>query len=156
MESCVCMETAAGKLYLSEKDGKITRLGFQQESVPVLTGQSETPVLRMAVKQLEEYFAGERKTFSLPLAPAGTDFQRRVWNALMEIPYGKTYSYKQVAELVGNAKASRAVGLANNRNPIAIIIPCHRVIGSNGSLTGYAGGLGMKQMLLDLEKRYLG
>jgi len=105
-----------------------------------------------AAKQLEEYFTGKRKTFDIPLNPSGTPFQLSVWKALEAIPYGETRSYKEIAEAIGNPNACRAVGLANNRNPIWIIIPCHRVIGANGALTGYGGGLDMKQELLSLEK----
>ena len=105
-------------------------------------------------KQLEEYFSGKRKHFDLPLNPKGTTFQQSVWKGLISIPYGDTRSYKQVAQMVGNPKASRAVGMANNKNPIVIIIPCHRVVGSNGSLVGYAYGLEMKKKLLELEKNF--
>jgi methylated-DNA-[protein]-cysteine S-methyltransferase len=101
--------------------------------------------------QLSEYFAGERVDFDLPLATAGTPFQRRVWRALRDIPYGETASYGEIARRLGRPSASRAVGLANGRNPIAVIVPCHRVIGSDGSLTGYGGGLERKRLLLDLE-----
>jgi methylated-DNA-[protein]-cysteine S-methyltransferase len=104
-----------------------------------------------AAAQLTAYFAGELTEFDLPLAPAGTDFQRRVWSALRTIPYGRTWSYGQLAREVGSVTASRAVGLANGKNPIALIIPCHRVIGSDGSLTGYGGGLDRKRFLLNLE-----
>jgi methylated-DNA-[protein]-cysteine S-methyltransferase len=106
-----------------------------------------------AARQLTEYFAGERTSFDLPLAPAGTEFQRRVWLALQTIPYGQTASYGQLAREIGSAAASRAVGLANGKNPIAVVIPCHRVIGADGSLTGYGGGLDRKRFLLDLEAR---
>lgn len=106
----------------------------------------------LAAKELYEYFAGERKTFELPLEPDGTEFQKKVWRALLEIPYGETRSYKDIAERLGNPKACRAVGGANNKNPIVIIIPCHRVIGANGDMVGYGCGLEMKHMLLDLEK----
>jgi len=105
-----------------------------------------------AAAQLEEYFDGERREFDLPLNPSGTPFQMAVWKELLAIPYGETRSYKQIAQNIGNPKALRAVGMANNRNPISIIIPCHRVIGSDGSLVGYGGGLDMKQKLLDLER----
>jgi methylated-DNA-[protein]-cysteine S-methyltransferase len=108
--------------------------------------------LAPVTRQLEEYFAGRRKVFDLDLAPEGTEFQRRVWERLLEIPYGETISYGTLARRVGNPAASRAVGLANGRNPIAIIVPCHRVIGSNGTLTGYGGGLPIKQKLLELER----
>ena len=107
---------------------------------------------RWAVKELEEYFQGKRKVFTVPCVPKGTDFQKRVWEALIQIPYGETRTYKEIAAAAGNPKASRAVGMANNRNPIPIIIPCHRVIGTNGSLTGYAGGLKVKEYLLKLER----
>ncbi|WP_313022713.1 methylated-DNA--[protein]-cysteine S-methyltransferase [Mobilicoccus sp.] len=105
--------------------------------------------------QLAEYFAGERTAFDLPLAPAGTEFQRRVWAALLTIPYGHTWSYGELATRIGNPRASRAVGLANGRNPIGIVVPCHRVVGSGGSLTGYGGGLERKRLLLDLERAAL-
>ncbi|MGB9928723.1 MAG: methylated-DNA--[protein]-cysteine S-methyltransferase [Methanosarcina sp.] len=103
-------------------------------------------------RQLKAYFSGELKSFNLKLAPQGTEFQRSVWNALCEIPFGDTRSYKNIAIAIENPKACRAVGLANNRNPIAIIIPCHRVIGSNGKLTGYASGLDVKEFLLKHEE----
>jgi methylated-DNA-[protein]-cysteine S-methyltransferase len=112
------------------------------------------PLLKEAIQQLEEYFADKREEFSLLLDLQGTDFQMRTWNALRDIPYGETRSYKQIAETVGCPKGCRAVGLANNRNPIPIIVPCHRVIGSNGNLTGYAGGLSLKAELLLLEWRH--
>lgn len=105
------------------------------------------------VAQLGEYFAGARTRFDLPLAPAGTPFQRDVWTALLEIPYGQTRSYGELARRVGRPNASRAVGAANGRNPIAVIVPCHRVIGADGSLTGFGGGLDRKRLLLDLERR---
>lgn len=103
------------------------------------------------IEQLDDYFAGQRTEFSLPLNPAGTAFQREVWNALRAIPYGTTASYGELATLIGRPQARRAVGLANGRNPIAIVVPCHRVIGADGSLTGYGGGLANKRLLLELE-----
>jgi methylated-DNA-[protein]-cysteine S-methyltransferase len=109
-------------------------------------------IIAKARKQLDQYFAGKLRAFDLPLAPEGTEFQQRVWAALLKIPYGVTRSYGQQATLIGSPKAVRAVGLANGRNPIAIIVPCHRVIGANGSLTGYGGGMPRKQLLLDLEQ----
>lgn len=102
--------------------------------------------------QLMEYFEGKRKVFNLPLSPIGTSFQQAVWEALCSIPYGETRSYGEIAKMIGNPKASRAVGMANNRNPISIIIPCHRVIGASGKLVGYGGGINKKIYLLDLEK----
>ena len=107
--------------------------------------------MRLAAEQLESYLAGELRQFDLPLAPRGTEFQKRVWDELLKIPYGQTRSYKQVAEQAGNIKAVRAVGMANNRNPIVIVIPCHRVVGHSGDLVGYGGGLSLKRQLLDLE-----
>ncbi len=116
------------------------------------TGNEINPVMKKVIQQLDEYFSGRRKVFELLLSPQGTEFQTKVWKNLSSIPYGKTITYKQLAELSGNPRASRAVGMANNKNPIAIIIPCHRVIGSNGNLTGYAGGLDLKRELIELEK----
>ena len=116
---------------------------------PVVLG--EHAVLREAAAQLADYLTGRRTAFDLPLRPAGTDFQRAAWAALLEIPYGQTRSYRHQAERVGRPTAVRAVGAANGRNPIPVVIPCHRVIGSAGALTGYAGGVGLKARLLDLE-----
>ena len=114
--------------------------------------KGDSPLLDNAVSQLNEYFAGTRKTFDLPLYFKGTEFQKRVWHELSKIPYGETISYKDLAERTGNIKACRAVGMANNKNPIPIIIPCHRVIGANGKLIGYASGLEIKKQLLELEQ----
>lgn len=111
------------------------------------------PALRRAERQLREYFDGGRRGFDLPLAPAGTDFQRRVWRELGRIPYGETRSYGDLARRIGRPGAARAVGAANGRNPLAIVVPCHRVIGADGALTGYGGGLPVKQTLLALERR---
>jgi methylated-DNA-[protein]-cysteine S-methyltransferase len=108
-------------------------------------------VLARAAEQLTEFFAGRRTTFDLPIAPVGTDFQRTVWAALREIPYGTVTTYAEIARRIGRPTASRAVGLANGRNPISVVVPCHRVVGGNGSLTGYAGGLDRKRALLALE-----
>lgn len=109
-------------------------------------------ILNQAKIQLEEYFSGSRTQFDLPLAAKGTDFQQSVWQALCKIPYGETWSYQQLADEIGNPKAVRAVGLANGKNPISVIVPCHRVIGKNGKLTGYAGGVETKEKLLQLER----
>ena len=111
------------------------------------------PVLRSAADQLEEYFAGTRTAFDLPVAATGTSFQQRVWALLRQIPYGQTWSYGRLALELGQPGASRAVGLANGRNPVSIVVPCHRVIGSTGAITGYGGGVERKQLLLDLERR---
>lgn len=114
-------------------------------------GEESSAGFEEAIAQLAEYFAGERRTFTLPLAPAGSDFQHRVWKLLAEIPYGETRSYGQLAEQLGDRLVIRAVGAANGRNPLSIIVPCHRVVGADGSLTGYAGGLQRKKYLLGLE-----
>lgn len=135
-----------------EKNGKITETSFGRLEIKDAV-YKETPLLKEAVRQLQQYFVGNRKQFELPLGPEGTPFQQKVWAALLTIPYGETRSYKEIAAQIGNAKACRAVGMANHRNPIGIIIPCHRVIGSSGSLTGYAGGIDKKQLLLELEQR---
>jgi methylated-DNA-[protein]-cysteine S-methyltransferase len=117
----------------------------------VLSEKPDHPVLVETERQLGEYFAGDRRSFDVPLSFAGTDFQKRVWAALLAIPFGETRSYGEIADQLGNPGASRAVGAANGRNPISIIAPCHRVVGSNGKLTGFAGGLEAKAFLLDLE-----
>ena len=136
-----------------ESDGKaITGIKTGSDFKP--NGKKEANTLTdVTAMQLKEYFAGKRKKFDVPLNPQGTEFQLAVWEALQKIPYGKTRSYKQIAQAVGNPKASRAVGMANNKNPIWILIPCHRVIGADGSLTGYGGGIEMKKRLLFIEKR---
>ena len=118
---------------------------------PRATRDDHDPLLLRAASQLDEYFSRKRIAFDLPLRPAGTEFQRRVWDALLDIPFGRTQSYGELARTLGDANASRAVGLANGRNPIAIIIPCHRVIGADGSLTGFGGGIERKRLLLELE-----
>ena len=115
-------------------------------------GEADAGAFAEAIEQLEEYFAGSRTQFDLPLAPVGTEFQQRVWRALLSIPYGRTVTYGQIAAQIASPAASRAVGLANGRNPIGIIVPCHRVVGSTGRLTGYGGGLDRKQFLLDFER----
>ncbi|MFL0246326.1 methylated-DNA--[protein]-cysteine S-methyltransferase [Candidatus Clostridium stratigraminis] len=151
MNNAFYYETKIGKIGIVENGTAITRVDFG-EIIPKDVSLSETALLKKANEELQEYFDGKRQVFDLPLAPEGTEFQKKVWKVLQEIPYGKTYSYKDVAIKVGNEKACRAVGMANNKNPIAIFIPCHRVIGSNGKLVGYAGGLDVKEMLLTMEK----
>jgi len=113
---------------------------------------NETPLIKETCRQLSEYFAGKRTVFDVPLETNGTDFQRRVWRALCTIPYSETRSYGQIASIINCPEGARAVGMANNRNPISIIIPCHRVIGANGSLTGYAAGVAIKEKLLQIER----
>lgn len=153
MGSVFYYETEIGTIGVAEANDKITHLFFDGEKFSEKEYEKkETPVLAEAGRQLMEYFEGKRREFELPLAPAGTEFMLRVWNALQEIPYGETRSYKEIAAMTGNRKACRAVGMANNRNPISIFIPCHRVIGANGDLVGYGGGLDKKVFLLDLEK----
>lgn len=147
-------ETLIGRIAIAEQNGNITQLYFATDVIPSDFEITETPLLNAAFSQLNAYLAGELQQFSLPLAPRGTDFMQTVWQALCTIPYGKTASYKEIAVAIGNPKAVRAVGLANNKNPLPIFIPCHRVIGSDGKLVGYAGGLQIKQQLLDLEKHH--
>ena len=144
-------DSPAGRIYLAESGGVITELLFRPVENTVVEA---TPLLLCAVEQLQEYFAGKRRDFDLPLAPAGTNFQKKAWNALLKIPYGETRTYKEQAEAIGNVKACRAVGAANGKNPISIFIPCHRVVGSDKTLTGYGGGLDMKKALLELEQKY--
>jgi len=146
-------ETPIGVIIIAESDDKITHLVFRGEEISEEKYErKETPVLAETARQIREYFEGARREFDIPLSPSGTEFMLRVWKALQEIPYGETRSYKDIAERAGCGKGFRAVGMANNRNPIAIIIPCHRVIGSSGTLVGYGGGLDKKRFLLDLEK----
>jgi len=146
-------ETPVGTLGIVENGVAITEVYFEKENRHMDVRLAETKLIKETCTQLQEYFEGKRKAFNLPLAPKGTPFQLKVWNALQNIPYGETRSYKDIAIAAGNFQASRAVGMANNRNPISIIIPCHRVIGSNGKLVGYGGGLHIKEYLLDLEKQ---
>jgi methylated-DNA-[protein]-cysteine S-methyltransferase len=138
-------------IFITEENNAITGVFFGAE-IPPGCIKAETPLIKKAAEQIEEYLNGKRKKFSLPLAMHGTPFQMDVWQALQTIPYGETRSYKEIAELVHRPKAVRAVGMANHRNPISIIVPCHRVIGHNGSLTGYGGGLPLKKYLLELEQ----
>ena len=152
MKNLFFYDTGIGRIGIAENDSAITDLFFEKEKAPGNCVILETPLIKRAVTQLYEYIDGKRRTFDLPLAPKGTAFQQKVWEALLTIPYGHTLSYKQIAERIGNPKACRAVGMANNKNPISIIIPCHRVIGSDGSLVGYGGGLDMKVLLLNIEK----
>ena len=146
-------EMSIGTVTLAESGGCITNLYFQQETPPHDAERRETDLIREAFLQLHGYLKGERRAFTLPLAPAGTPFMLRVWCLLSNIPYGSTASYKEVAIAIGNPRAVRAVGLANHRNPLPLFIPCHRVIGSDGSLVGYRGGVALKKMLLEMEKQ---
>lgn len=148
-------QTPFGPLTLAEENERLTNCSFgNSPKLPQNAEIKETALLKEAHSQLREYFAGRRQIFNLPLAPKGTAFQQAAWQALLTIPYGQTASYKEMAVKVGNPKACRAIGMANNKNPIGIIIPCHRVIGTDGKLVGYAGGLDIKQKLLELEQKY--
>lgn len=138
-------------LYLVATETHLINIQFTQPQKALL---QTTELLSMATIQLDEYFQGKRTTFSLPFKLTGTLFQLAVWKELQNIPYGKTTSYKEIAQKINKPKAYRAVGMANNKNPLPIIIPCHRVIGSNGKLIGYAGGLNLKNYLLELEKSH--
>ena len=150
------MPTPCGDLLLVAVDGALVAASFAPFDRPDGVERPDEPVLAEARRQLgEQYFAGTRTDFDLPLAPPGTPFQRRVWGELRRIPYGTTATYGEVAERLGDPKAVRAVGLANGRNPIAVVVPCHRVIGSDGKLRGYAGGIERKQRLLALESASL-
>ena len=140
-----------GKIGIAEKDGKICGIFYYDEYDYEL---AETPLIKETSKQLFEYFSGKRQYFNVPILIEGTEFQKKVWNVLMTIPYGKTVCYGDIAKQIGQPKASRAVGGANNKNRIPIIIPCHRVIGTSGKLVGYADGLEKKEFLLNLEFKY--
>ena len=140
------VDTPIGTLWLAADEDGLTAISFD----PLPAGPA-SPVCREAAEQLEAYFAGELRDLELPLAPRGTDFQRSVWTAVAGIPYGGTASYREIATALGRPAACRAVGAANGRNPLPVVIPCHRVIGTAGALTGYGGGLERKRALLDLE-----
>lgn len=152
------MDTPVGLLLIETNQHGVTHINFKDEqpnTLPPATGKKAANHLKMAVSQLQEYFAGKRIDFNLTLAPTGSVFQQQVWQQLQTIPYGSSQSYLDIAKNLDNEKAVRAVGLANGKNPISIIVPCHRVIGSNGKLTGYAGGLWRKEWLLKHEKHPL-
>lgn len=138
-----------GDMELTYEEDAVTALKMAEKEAK---GDAPEGLALAVFRELDEYFQGKRKTFDIPLRTHGTPFQEKVWAALRAIPYGEVRSYKEVAEAIGHPKAYRAVGMANNANPIFIIVPCHRVIGSDGSLTGYGGGLSMKRALLSLEK----
>lgn len=150
------MKSPAGTILLARKEAGLTHIQFEEGKYAVKPREGwrrEDAPLMEAIDQLRAYFDGQRFRFDLPLAPSGTPFQARVWEALRRIPCGETRSYGEIADAIGFPTGSRAVGAANGRNPIAIVIPCHRVIGANGKLTGYAGGLRVKKALLDHENR---
>jgi methylated-DNA-[protein]-cysteine S-methyltransferase len=141
-----------GRLRLCASETGLTHVLHENQHSGETEEAAEHPHLALAVAQLREYFEGKREVFDVPLAPEGTAFQMDVWEALRTIPYGETLSYADIAEQIGRPKAVRAVGAANGRNPLSIFVPCHRVIGKNGSLTGYAGGLTQKSVLLEIEQ----
>jgi methylated-DNA-[protein]-cysteine S-methyltransferase len=155
------MATPVGELTLIASDKGLARILWEKENLDGaefkrLSEDKKHPILLATERQLAEYFAGKRKTFSVKLDPTGTEFQTKVWNALKTIPFGETRSYAQIARQIGNAKAMRAVGAANGRNPISIVVPCHRVIGASGDLVGFGGGLKNKRLLLTLESKACG
>jgi methylated-DNA-[protein]-cysteine S-methyltransferase len=153
MAESVYVQSPVGVLQIMETDDKISGIFFTAEEVPIPTAQP-TPVQQQCIAELNEYFEGKRLQFSFPMAQSGTDFQQRVWQQLVEIPFGKTISYMQLAVQLGDAKCIRAAGTANGKNQLSIVVPCHRVIGSNQSLTGYAGGLWRKKWLLEHEAKW--
>jgi O-6-methylguanine DNA methyltransferase len=152
-------ESPAGPLFLAASSRGLVRLEFAARLTSMDSGKTElresVSTLAPYLRELNQYFAGDRREFSFPLDLRGTDFQLACWRALLAIPYGETRSYRDIAHAVGNPLACRAVGMANNRNPVAIVVPCHRVIASSGSLCGYGGGLALKRRLLDLEQASL-
>ncbi|MBP3648074.1 MAG: methylated-DNA--[protein]-cysteine S-methyltransferase [Clostridia bacterium] len=150
MKYALIISSPIGALTLVEEDGALTEVRFGEKAQGVMLKSTE--LLERAARELDEYFRGERRAFTIPLNPHGTPFQKRCWDALCRIPCGETRTYAQQAAMIGNPKACRAVGMGNHRNPLPIFIPCHRVIGKNGTLTGYAGGLDIKETLLNIER----
>ena len=151
MHNIYFYETKIGKIGIRENGKYITDIIFSK-SEEKTDNINETELIKAAFKQIKEYLGGDRKYFDLPIETIGTEFQKKVWNELRNIPYGQTKTYKDIAFAIKNEKACRAIGNANNKNPLPIIIPCHRVIGSNGKLVGYSGGLDIKEKLLNIEK----
>lgn len=153
MKNIFYYETKIGKIGIAEKNNFITNLFFDTS---ILNSEEylvkESKIIKEANKQLKEYLEGDRKEFDLPLKLSGSEFMKKVWNELCNIPYGETKTYVELANIINNPKAYRAVGMANSKNPISIFIPCHRLVGSNGSLRGYLGGIEVKEYLLKLEK----
>ena len=150
MKNGTVMDSPIGLLTIVQEEECLTEIRFGHHTNDL--EQQKTPLLEQAVKELTEYFDGKRKAFTLPMAPHGTPFQQKCWNALLQIPYGETRTYGQQAVMLGNSKACRAVGMGNHHNPLPILIPCHRVVGATGKLTGYAGGLTIKETLLQIER----
>jgi len=156
---CSEIDSPIGKLLLVSRESKLSHIGFQDGTHPMGRDpnwvEDSSPFAKVR-EQLDAYFSGDLREFSVGLAPEGTAFQSEVWRALRDIPYGDTTSYGEIAARIGNPKASRAVGAANGKNPIPIIVPCHRVIGSKGSMTGFGGGIPIKEKLLALERKHAG
>lgn len=150
MRSGICFDSPLGILYAVEERGFLVELSYE---IPQDFQEKETELLLECKRQVEDYFKGNLQFFDLPLNPKGSEFQKKVWRALLSIPYGETRSYGEIAKQIGKEKAARAIGGANHVNPISIVIPCHRVIGANGKLVGYAGGMQAKEFLLALEKK---
>ena len=153
-KECITVETPLGVLVIMAQEGSVRSIGLVQSGADEIAKDSAASnVLRQTARELKEYFAGNRTEFTIPMQAEGTPFQQKVWQALRQIPYGETKSYGEIASMIGQPKASRAVGMACNRNPIMITVPCHRVVGAKGALVGYAYGTGIKQKLLALEQR---
>lgn len=154
MKSIFYYETIIGEIGIADNGKGITNIYIKNKlKIEKDIEIRETKLIKEAANQLNEYFSGERINFSISLDPEGTEFQHKVWNELIKIPYGETRTYKEIVEKIGNPKAARAIGMANNKNPILIMTPCHRVVGKNKSLVGYAGGLEMKEKLLQIEHK---
>ena len=153
--SFVYFYTPIGEMGVGVEEERITRIFLPGEIPQQREVAQETPLHRKAIEQIREYLAGKRQVFDLPLAAKGTQFQEKVWQALQQIPYGQKTSYQEIACMIGNPKACRAVGSANRSNPIPLIIPCHRVIGKDGSLTGFGGGLPLKEWLINMEENHV-
>lgn len=151
MQGTAIYHAPVGELVITYQDGAV--IALKRADATALPEDAPNALTDAVCRQLDEYFAGTRTAFDFPLRLQGTPFQEKVWAALRDIPYGETRSYQQIAQAIGQPKACRAVGMANHRNPIYIVVPCHRVVGANGALTGYGGGLDMKKALLELEAR---
>ena len=151
MQGTAIYHAPVGELVITYQDGAV--IALKRADATALPEDAPNALTEAVCQQLNEYFAGTRTAFDFPLRLQGTPFQEKVWAALRDIPYGETRSYQQIAQAIGQPKACRAVGMANHRNPIYIVVPCHRVVGANGALTGYGGGLDMKKALLELEAR---
>lgn len=152
MKKIFYYKTKIGEILIGEKNNAISNIYVDNKVNIKEAVIEESKLIKETYIQIQEYLDGKRKEFNVPIILEGTEFQKKVWDTLMRIPYGETWTYKRIAEEIGNPKACRAVGMANNKNPILILVPCHRVIGSNGKLVGYAGGMEVKEYLLSLEK----